>query len=238
MTALIVVAVVAVFLLVIGGIVAGIVAAKKRREALQAYAASKGLAYTRRDNRWVHQFSGSPFGLGHSREATNVLDGPYDGRRMVAFDYVYYTTETSSSGNGGTSTHEEAHRFGVVALAVGGADGVPDLHVYPEGFFGRAIGHLTGHDIELESEDFNRAFTVHCSDRKFASDVLQPRLMQSLLAGFRDVDWRFDGQWLLTVHHGNHKIEGIEHSLAAADTILDSLPAFVREDHGLSGPTA
>lgn len=229
---------IAIGLLMVAIAVSGIVAAKKRREAMQAYATSKGLTYTRRDDRWCEQFRGSPFGLGHSRGATNVLDGPYDGRRMVAFDYVYYTTETSSSGNGGTSTHEEAHRFGVVALAVGGADGLPDLHVYPEGFFGRAIGHLTGHDIELESEDFNRAFTVHCSDRKFASDVLQPRLMETLLAGFRDVDWRFDGQWLLTVHHGNHKIEGIEHSLAAADTILDSLPAFVREDHGLPGPTA
>lgn len=229
------IAVVAV--LVIGGIVLGFVQAKKRREALQAYAASNGWTWTRRNDDWIDRFDGAPFGLGHSRRAENVIEGTYDGRKLVAFDYVYYTTETSSNGNGGTTTHEESHPYGIVALATDAHTPLPPLHVFPEGFFGRAVGHLTGHDIELESEAFNRAFTVHCPDRKFATDVLHPRLMETLLQGFRDVNWRFDNGWLLTAHGGTHKIPGMEHCLSAADTILDSIPGFVREDHGLPAPT-
>ena len=56
---------------------------------------------------------------------------------------------------------------------------------------GRLIGRLTNRDIELESEDFNRAFTVSCPDRKFASDVLHPRMMEFLLQ-HRALAFRFD----------------------------------------------
>ena len=45
----------------------------------------------------------------------------------------------------------------------------------PEGCWTGSSGGLAGNDIELESDDFNRAFSVSCPDRKFASDVLHPR---------------------------------------------------------------
>ncbi|MEZ5191462.1 MAG: DUF3137 domain-containing protein [Nocardioides sp.] len=56
-------------------------------------------------------------------------------------------------------------------------------------------------DIELESEDFNRAFTVTCSDRKFASDVLHPRMMEFLLA-HTEASFRSDRRYVLTVSAG------------------------------------
>ena len=38
------------------------------------------------------------------------------------------------------------------------------------------------HDIQFESEEFNRDFTVHCEEPKFANDLIDARMMQWLLA--------------------------------------------------------
>ena len=210
--------------------VLSLLAAKKRREGFAALAAAHGWTYTERDDRWCDTFDGSPFGLGHNRKATNVLTGQYDGRGFVAFDYVYYTTETSTDSDGHSHSREVSHRFGVVALDVGVH--FPPLQVTPEGMFGRMIGRITGRDIELESEDFNRAFTVKCPDRKFASDLLHPRMMEYLLQ-HPDSSFRFDGSWTLSVENGQARIEEVEPRLAVIDGVLDKVPEFVwREVRG------
>ena len=91
---------------------------------------------------------------------------------------------------------------------------------------GRLIGRLTNRDIELDSEDFNRAFTVTCPDRKFASDVLHPRMMELLLAN-PQAAFRFDRSWVLSVESGQTEIEQVEPRLAAIDSVLDNVPDFV-----------
>ncbi len=45
----------------------------------------------------------------------------------------------------------------------------------------RLAAHLGLHDIEFESDDFNRRFNVTCSDRKFANDLVDSRMNQWLL---------------------------------------------------------
>lgn len=216
--------------LVILMVVLGVVAAKKRREAFAALAAQHGWSYTERDDRWNDTFTGSPFDQGHNRQSSNILRGDYDGRGFVAFDFAYHTTETSTDSNGHTSSREESHRYGVVALDVGAT--FPALQVSPEGMFSRLVGRLTNHDIELESEEFNRAFTVTCPDRKFASDVLHPRMMEFLL-GHRDSSFRFDRTWILSVERGRTEIEQVVPRLALIDTVADNVPEFVwREVRG------
>ncbi len=204
--------------------VLGAIAARKRREGFAALAAAKGWTYAERDDRWTESFRGSPFGLGHDKLARNVLRGQYDGRAFVAFDYVYCTTETSTDSHGHTSRREVSHDFGVVALEVGAS--FPALEVSPEGMFSRLIGRLTNRDIELESEDFNRAFTVTCPDRKFASDILHPRMMEFLLA-HPESAFRFDRSWVLSVENGRADIEQVEPRLALIDTVMDNVPEFV-----------
>jgi len=199
----------------------GYLADKQRREAMASLAAQRGWSYTARDDRWNDAFAGSPFGLGHSRRSTNVLTGEHDGRPFVAFDYVYYTTESSAGGKG---RREVSHRFYVVAIDMSAS--FPALEVSPENFLERIVGRLTDQDIELESEDFNRAFTVTCPDRRFASDVLHPRMMQRLLrtpeAGFR-----FDRRWAIHVDLGTVALDGIVPRLRRVDAIVDQIPEFV-----------
>jgi Protein of unknown function (DUF3137) len=231
-TALIVTIFVLFAAIVIGFAVLSAIAARRRRDEFRAFAASKGWSYAQRDDRWATHFNGAPFGQGHSIKAGNVLTGQYDGRNMVAFDYVYYTTEHSTDAQGHSHTREESHPYAVVAVDCGVT--LPDLRVTPEGLFSRFFGKLLNKDIELESEDFNRAFTVTCDDRKFASDVLHPRMMELLLT-YRDIGWGFNGSWILAYEPGENSLAELQRRLQALDQVLDNVPEFVWRDR--KGPT-
>jgi hypothetical protein len=209
---------------------AGWVAAKKRREAFAALAAQRGWTYSERDDRYVDRFAGAPFGLGHDRRASNVVTGEHDSRAFVAFDYRYSTTEHYTDAQGHSRTRTVTHPYSVIALHIGA--NVPELSVSPEGFFGRLVGRVTGNDIELELEAFNRAFTVQCPDRKFATDVLHPRMMEYLLT-LPELDWSFRTDSLVTVRPGQHSLPGLDATLVAIDGILDRVPDFLRRQLGL-----
>lgn len=204
--------------------VVSFVSAKKRREALAVLASQRGWAFVAHDDAWIDRFDGAPFGLGHDRQALNVLTGAYDGRGFVAFDYRYSTTETSTDAQGHTQSRTQVHPYSVLGLDSGAV--LPDLSVTPEGFLGRMVGRLTNTDIELESEEFNRAFTVTSPDRKFATDVLHPRMMEHLLQ-IPDRGWALRGGWLLAVRAGRHTVAELDSRLADLDGILDLVPDFV-----------
>jgi hypothetical protein len=205
-------------------------AERRRRDQLTVFATARGWSVTERDDRWCEAFAGAPFGRGHNRQARNVIQGDHGGRPFVAFDYVYYTTETSTDSQGRVTRREVPHRFSVVGLGIGSR--LPTLQVSPEGFFSRAVGRLTNRDIQLESEEFNRAFSVVSSDRRFAFDILHPRLMEYLLT-VPDVAWRTTGEHILTIEDGRHDPTDIDRRLAVIDTVLDHVPDFVRRQYGL-----
>ncbi len=203
----------------IGAMVYAYQQAKKRREEMAAYAVSRGWRYEEVQPLLVDRFQGPPFGMGHSRRAGNAVYGQHDGRDFVAFDYEYKTTSGS-----GKDRRTTTHTFSVVALSMGVA--LPSLRVDPENFVERVIGRVTNTDIELELEDFNRAFTVSCPDRKFASDVLHPQMMEFLLQ-HRDVGWRFERDSMLVVASGRRTIPQIDATLALMDQIAALVPEFV-----------
>jgi hypothetical protein len=209
---------------IVGAVVVGYLQAKKRREGMSAFAASRGWTYTETDPTLVDRFEGEPFGTGEDREAANVLRGTAHGRPIVVFDYSYVTTRTTTDANGHTRTDRDTHPFSVVVMNTGAV--MPALSVAPEGMVSRFFGRLTNSDIELESEDFNRAFRVTCPNRRFASDVLHPRMMELLLQ-HPDSAFRFDRSWVLDVESGAVPLEGIEPRLRRVDAIVDQIPEFV-----------
>jgi hypothetical protein len=221
-----------VFPLIFGGfvvlmvvvVVVGYVQAKRRREGMAAFAAGRGWSYSESDSSLLDRFVGEPFGVGEDREAINVLRGTAHDRPVVVFDYSYVTTSTSTDANGNTKTDRTTHPFSVVAMNTGAV--MPALSVAPEGVVSRFFGRLTNSDIELESEDFNRAFRVTCPNRRFASDVLHPRMME-LLMQWPELAWRFDADSLLAIRSGSHDVAEIDAKLAALDAILDNVPEFV-----------
>ncbi len=194
-------------------------AAKKRREEMLAFATSRGWRFEADQPLLVERFTGPPFGLGFGRRAYNVLYGSHDGRDLVSFDYEYKTRTTN-----GKQTTTHTHRFSVLGLSMGLV--MPALSVDPENFLDRFVGRLTGTDIDLESEEFNRTFTVSCPDRKFASDVLHPQMMEFLLQN-RHLGWRFEQDSMLVIAQGQRTPQQVDATLQVMDGITDRVPEFV-----------
>ena len=57
----------------------------------------------------------------------------------------------------------------------------PPLLIRPEGFFDKIAGAFGFDDIDFESVEFSKRFYVKSTDKRFAYDVLHPRMMQFLL---------------------------------------------------------
>ena len=218
MTALVFVLVIA---LIIGLAVAGYYANKRRQAAFAAWAAQHGYTYAVSDERYRDMPWGAPFGMGFGRAALDVLTSSGTGRPVVCFTYRY-KTETSN----GKTTSTQTHLFSVYSARL--QRPLPTLHVSHEGVFGTIARAVGFHDIEFESEQFNKKFKVKSDDRKFASDVINAQMMQFLLdsnaPGFSIV-----GADIVLVHGGRLKLETVEPTVGYLESVLSHVPDFVWE---------
>jgi hypothetical protein len=202
-----------------------------RRGALFQWATANKWQFTVADDSWTGRWNGEPFDEGDHRKARNVICGTWKSRSFASFDYSYETH--SSNGNGGRST--SVHRFTVVSLAL--PTDLPRLQVTPESLFSR-VGHAFGmSDIDMESEDFNRAFRVSCPDPKFACDVLTPRTMQLLLSRSH-FGWRIEVTELVCWWSGEQDAVAVTEALSTMCDVIDGIPSFVWHDHGYDAGSA
>ena len=157
-------------------------AAKARRAALAALAAELGCRFSpnhdsRHDDHY-RQFA--IFQQGHSRYAFNTLRGDLDlfGSRcpLLAGDFHYATDSIDKDGK--TTTTQHTFSFLIANLPWS----TPKLLVRPEGMFDKLKAAFGFDDIDFESAEFSRKFYVQSSDKRFAYDVLHPRMMEFLLA--------------------------------------------------------
>ena len=178
-----------VLLIGLGIIVVGVLAylgwlaEQKRRQALAAIAEQLGWRFdpTRdrdHDEEYAHF---EIFRRGHSRCAFNTLAGETDigGRTYAAKmgDFVYkITTHT------GKSTQTRTYRFSYLIVHLP-YQGVPDVLIRREGVLDKIAGAFGFDDIDFESVEFSRQFYVKSPDKRFAYDVIHPRMMEFLLAG-------------------------------------------------------
>jgi hypothetical protein len=161
----------------IGGLIAYFAyqAKKKRQAAFAALGTQLGLTYSVDD---PYDTLDEPFQLfnrGDGRAVENVLAGTWESLGVRVFDYWYYEESTDSKGN----TSRTYYRFDCVLTSVNVA--CARLSLEPENLFTRLADHLSFHDIEFESEDFNKTFNVKCDDKKFANDMVDARMMQWML---------------------------------------------------------
>ena len=195
-----------------------------RMATLVAWASKNGFSYTEEDDSVTQLSRYHPFDTGHSRRATSVLNGTDAGRNVLAFDYSYVTTSTDAQGH----SHSETHHYVVVAIDL--PCGVPEVQCTAETLLTKA-GHFLIDDIELESIDFNDRFVVRGADKKFATDVLNPRTMQALLDR-PEVDWRFEGSTMLAWYQGTLEVADLETTIGTMRAVLDGVPEYLWRDHG------
>jgi hypothetical protein len=201
-------------------------AEQKRTKELQQFCLARGWTYAASGPALVDRWQGAPFGDGDDRKARHVIGGTWRGAQFVAFDYSYVTTTTDADGRTSRTTHTD----GVVAVVL--PTYLPTLQVTGESMLRRMAQVVgLGQDIELESEDFNRAFTVTSRDPKFATDVLTPRTMEMLLAA-PHLAWRIEGTDILSWESGTFGTVEVLQRLDHLSKVVAGVPSFVWHDHG------
>ncbi len=154
---------------------------QQRKADLLAFASELGLSFdptkdTSHDDRYANF---EIFRRGHSRAAFNTMTGALPINRVdhpvVMGDFVYKVT--SSNGKSSSTT---TYRFSYLILHLP-TPGVPDLLIRPEHILDKLGSALGFDDIDFESAEFSRKFLVKSPDKRFAYDVVTPRMMEFLM---------------------------------------------------------
>lgn len=165
---------------------------EKRRQEWESAAGALGLRYAREDPFGL--LDDLPFALfrrGEGRGIDNIGWGRWREVDVRLFEYWYYTTSTDSKGN--TSRHYERFTCAVAPLPVE----APPTSISRESFLSRIADHIGFRDQEFESEEFNKTFQVRADDRRFASYLLDARMMHWLLATEGDCAFELAGPTVL-----------------------------------------
>jgi len=192
-------------------------AEKQRREAFQHWAAQHGWSYRPEKDGAIRRQYGflDRMQVGHSRRAFNVLRGEWEGRAAAAFTFRYKT---------GSGKNETTHWFGVALIHI--ERPFPELRIHPEGIFSR-IGQAMGFDdIDFESVDFSRAFTVRSRDKKFAFDFCHTGTMEYLLQ-HRSTALELEGGTLALFVDRRLEAAHLTPLLQQATHLRDLMPAYL-----------
>src|SRR5688572_14200567 len=166
---------------------------------------------------------GEPFPLlqkGDGRGVENVMWGFWHELEVRAFDYWYYEESSDSEGH----RHKSYHRFNCLITLVEAQ--CPQLQISEEDLFTRLADVLTFRDIEFESEEFNRRFTVKGPDERFATAFCDARMMDWLLRHGEGYAFEVVGDRLLCWTKRVRPAQ-IVHLLGTAATFQEQIPAVV-----------
>lgn len=188
---------------------------RRRRTALQEYAAARGWDYQGSAQGLAGRFTSEPFNAGRSRRATDALTGDFHGRHAASFDYQYVT------GGGKDST---THYFHVVCLHLPTA--LPRLRFDPDGLGASLATFFGGEDIQFESEEFNRAWRVRSDGPpQYAYDFVHPRMMETMMhQGIVGHSITVEGEDIYLYARGRQRIDRIDPRLAVLSSIVDQIP--------------
>lgn len=209
---------------VIGLLAASVWLDRKRRAHLQGAARDLGLAFDPAARSDLHRrYAHGLFDRGRSRRASNTLHGvaKLAGHACpVRMGDYRFTT--------GSGKHRKTHRYSYCLVDLPWV-GTPNLVVRTEDLGDKLMGGLGFDDIDFESEEFSRSFWVTSTDRKYAYDVIHPRMMEFLMRtdGF-DIEILND-VCLLTRGSGRWPPETFRHALAWAAPFVSGWPDHVTD---------
>ncbi len=209
-------------LLMIAGIIASVVAARKRREALQQLAVHLGLEFDPdKDYDLPRQFRFlNKLRQGENRYAFNRLAGTFAGHAVRVFDYHYETHSTDSKGN--RQTHHHHCSFFMLFLP----REFPEVTITHEGLLSKIAQAFGYDDIDFESAEFSRKFCVRAKDKRFAYDVCHPRMIEYLLAN-PDLTLEIEGPVLALAFPARLSPDQIEPNLRRLVAVRELLPAYL-----------
>jgi hypothetical protein len=152
----------------------------ERTETLKAFASRNRFAYRPGPDAELHGRLPAffQFNMGSSGRTRNIITGKMQvGERLldvIIGDFHYRTSK-------GSSDRRRSRSIAFIAVRLPWK-GMPRFMVRPELFFERFASMLGVDDIDFESDEFSRRFAVTSSDRRFASDLIDPGMIEFMLA--------------------------------------------------------
>jgi hypothetical protein len=206
-----------------------------RKEALERFAAEHGMAYRQYAGSLGGEYRFKLLHAGDSRIFMNVLSGSWDGVPVVAADYWFGGSRpsnpysTRSRRRRGSSQH---YSLAVLGLGAKCPRVAIDRQVLPV----TVAEHLGLRDIPFESEEFNRLFRVQAADARFATRLIDPRMMAWLLSTAGSYGFEVMGHSAL-VYCQFVDIAGIPALLDTAEAFVRHVPDVVTHLAGATGPS-
>lgn len=148
----------------------------KRREALAKLAGELGFRFDPgKDSSMGGYGRFDLFAQGRSRAGYNTLSGSVDiaGKRYeVSMGDYRYTT--------GSGKHKQTHHTSYLLASVP-FPMVPDVDIRRESLFDKLAAAIGLDDIDFESAEFSSKYHVTSPHKRFAYDLVHPRMMEFLL---------------------------------------------------------
>jgi len=209
--------VIIIAVIAIAGIVFGILAAKKRREAMAALANKLGMTFSPKKDRILHkQYKFlDTLRQGHNRYAQNIISGNYKAKEFKIFDYHYQT-------GSGKNTHHYNFSFFIMKLKMV----FPELKITEEHFFSKIAQAVGFDDIDFESHEFSKQFCVRSKDKKFAYDVCNAKMIDYLLDN-KDMSIEIENNALALAFNRRLKPEQIEYNIDRLIKIRSLIPEYL-----------
>lgn len=204
---------------------------QKRREALATFALQNKLEYSRDDPFGVVENDFHLFQLGDGRGCENVVWGEWHGLNIKESDYWYYTESRDSEGH----TSRSYHRFSIVLADVPAF--LPRVSIEKENLLTRLADTLSFHDLDFESEEFNRMFQIRAGDREFAFKLIDARMIRWLLSTQGSFGFEVNGAAML-VWCGRRGPTALVPLLGSATLFRDHIPRLVWNEYGTGSPTS
>jgi hypothetical protein len=203
-------------------LVAGVISARKRRDAMTAMAAKLGLRFEPQKNYNLakrYKFL-DKLRAGSNQYAFNILSGTFREHEVMVFDYHYETHSTDSKGH--SQTDHYYFSFFILLMPVS----FPELLICKEGFFSKIAQAIGYDDIDFESYEFSRKFCVRSKDKKFAYDVCNGRMIEYLLAN-TDLTIEIENNVLTISFNSQLSPERIEPNLNRLVELRSLMPGYL-----------
>jgi hypothetical protein len=209
--------IVVVLVAVVVLIIYSIYASGKRRKELAGWAMSKGLAFCPGNDRSFDSKYPNVNCLqkGDSRYACNIMTGTLTGREFLGCDYHYVT---------GSGKSRQEHNISLVIVK--SPILLEPLFIRPENFLDKFAEFAGFNDIDFESAEFSKKFYVKSPDKKWAYDIIHPRMMEFLLAS-PEFSIQFDLLSVIVYRYNTFSPAEFEDAANLVNGIFERIPDYV-----------
>ena len=145
------------------------------------------------------------------RYACNVMEGRWEDRPILLFDYHY---------------KEGDRKYEFSAVIITSSVPLKPLCIRRESLFDKLVEFAGFDDINFESAQFSRKFYVKSPDKRWAYDVIHPRMMEYLLNA-PDFGIQFGYKHVIAWQRLRFKPATFKAAADMVSGILDRLPEYV-----------